>query len=153
MFWFIGCKGKSATRENAYILTAVSRAPRQIAGVAVVRERSAANIQAMVDKAPWAKIYYRDGYNGYLDVVYPGDYVRNVRDKSGAYTVEGVNAYLRHYIPMLRRRSRCFARSLETLRAVMEVLARAYNRFGQAKAKYRQRRNVREVPLCLLDFL
>ena len=32
LYWFIGHKGKSKTRENVYLLTMVSRSPRQIVG-------------------------------------------------------------------------------------------------------------------------
>ena len=107
----------------------------------------------MVDSAPYAEKYCTDGYSGYIDVVYPGKHVRNTRDKSDTFTVEGVNADLRHYIPVLARRSRCFARSLETLRAVMDVFVDAYNQFGIAKHKYRQTRKTGEIPFAIVDFL
>ncbi|MCM1473137.1 MAG: hypothetical protein NC040_03705, partial [Muribaculaceae bacterium] len=38
--------------------------------------------------------YYTDGYNGYIDIVYPGKHIRNIHDKSDTFTVEGVNADL-----------------------------------------------------------
>ncbi|MCM1473293.1 MAG: hypothetical protein NC040_04500, partial [Muribaculaceae bacterium] len=60
----------------------------------------------------------------------------NIHDKSDTFTVEGVNADLWHYIPVLARRSRCFSRSLETLKAVVAVFVDAYNQFGFAKFKY-----------------
>ena len=69
---------------------------------------------------------------------YPGQRVRCVSNKNETYTVESVNADLRHYIPILARRSRCFARKLETFKAVVEVFADAYNQFGAAKQKHRQ---------------
>ena len=53
-----------------------------------------------------------------------------MRDKSDTFTIEGINVGLRHYIPIVARRSRFFARTLETLRAVVEVFVDAYNRFG-----------------------
>jgi IS1 family transposase len=137
LYWFIGRKPRTQTRENVYLLTAVSREPRQIVGFDVARDKSRERIQAMVDAAPESEKYCTDGYLGYLDVVYPGKHIRNVRDKSHTFTVEGVNADLRHYIPILRRRSRCFPRSLETLRAVVGVFVDAYNRFGVAKEMYR----------------
>ena len=62
----------------------------------------------MVDVAPEAEVYCTDGYNGYLDVVFPGKHIFNVHNKNDTFTVEGVNADLRHYIPTLARRSRCF---------------------------------------------
>ena len=53
------------------------------------------------------------------------------------HNAESINADLRHYIPVLARRSRCFSRSLETLQAVVEVFVDAYNAFGIAKLKHR----------------
>ena len=93
------------------------------------------------------------GYVGYLDVVFPGKHVRNIHNKKDTFTVEGINADLRHFIPLLRRRSRCFARSIETLTAVMEVFVEAYNRFGLAKFKYRQTNPSCTPPFGFVDFL
>ena len=131
----------------------VSRSPRQIAGFDIAYDKSPQRVQAIVDGAPPAGKYCTDGWFGYIDVVYPGQHVRNVRDKSDTYTVEGVNADLRHYIPLLARRSRCFARKLETLRAVIEVFIDAYNRFGIAKYNHRLLRPTSEVPFAFVDFL
>ena len=134
-------------------MTAVSREPRQIAGFDVAQDKSPERIQRMVDATPEAARYCTDGYLGYIDVVYPGRHIRNIHDKSDTYTVESVNADLRHYIPVLARRSRCFARRLETLRAVLEVFVDAYNQFGKAKLKYRQHRQTGEIPFSIVDFL
>jgi len=153
LYWFIERKPRTETRENIYMLTMVSRCPRQIVGFDVARDKSPERIQDMVDDAPSATKYCTDGYLGYVDVVYPGKHVRNAHDKSDTFTVEGVNADLRHYIPILARRSRCFARKLETLQAVMDVFVDAYNRFGEAKYKYRQKRQSGELPFALVDFL
>ena len=133
----------------------VSRLPRQIVGIDAAFDKSPERIQALVDGAPEAENYCTDGYLGYVDVAYPGRHVRNCCDKSDTFTVESVNADLRHYIPILRRRSRCFPRSLDTLRAVLEVFAEAYNAFGAAKMKFRHGRdpNSRELPFSVLDFL
>ena len=131
----------------------VSRKPRQIVGFDVALDKSANRIQKMVDHAPYAEKYCTDGYVGYMDVIFPGWHIRNVRDKSDTFTVEGVNADLRHYIPLLARRSRCFARKLETLRAVIGVFVDAYNRFGVAKMNYRHNRLSNELPFSVLDFL
>ncbi|MDR0406117.1 MAG: IS1 family transposase, partial [Clostridiales bacterium] len=78
-----------------------------------------------------------------------------VRDKSDTHNIESVNADLRHYIPILARRSRCFPRSIETLYAVVAVFVEAYNKFGAAKMKFRRNRdpNSRELPFSVLDFL
>jgi len=155
LYWFVGQKPRTATRENTYVMTAVSRLPRQIVGFDVAFDKSPERIQAIVDKAPEAKQYFTDGWSGYVNLVYPGQHIRNVRDKSNTFTVESVNADLRHYIPILARRSRCFPRKLETLRAVLEVFVEAYNKFGVAKMKFRQNRdpNARELPFSVLDFL
>ena len=153
LYWFIERKAETKTRENVYIMTAVSATPRQIAGFDVAYDKSPSRIQNIVDNAPPAERYYSDGYLGYVDIVYPGKHIRNVHDKSNTYNVEGVNADLRHYIPILARRSRCFARTLETLKAVMEVFVDAYNRFGIAKHKYRLLHPTGELPFAIHDFL
>ena len=153
LFWFVERKAKTESRENVYILTAVRTNPRQIAGFAVEVNRSPQTIQAFIDNTPSAKEYYIDGYLGYVNVVYPGKFIRNVRNKNDTTTVESVNADLRHYIPVLARRSRCFARSIETLRAVIEVFVEAYNRFGAAKYHFHSTRSQGEFPLGIVDFL
>lgn len=139
-------------------MTMVSRFPRQVVGFDVAFDKSPERIQKIVDTSPPAETYYSDGWLGYCDVVYPGKYIRNSRDKSDTFTVEGVNADLRHYIPILRRRSRCFPRKLETLKDVLELFVMAYNAFGIAKIRYLQcasnaSTKSRELPFSFLDFL
>ncbi len=155
LYWFIGKKSRTETRENVYLMTMVSRLPRQIVGFDVAFDKSPERIQRIVDNASIAEKYCSDGWTGYIDVVYPGKYIRNCRDKSDTFTVEGVNADLRHYIPILARRSRCFPRKLETLIAVIDVFVDAYNQFGLAKMNFRRKRNSssRELPFSLFDFL
>lgn len=101
--------------------------------------KSAEIIQPIVDNAPPAYQYNSDGYVGYIDVVFPGRHKRNCHDKKDTHNVESVNADLRDYIAGLRRRSRCFFRSLATMCAVLFVFANAYNKFGEAKLKYRRK--------------
>jgi len=155
LYHFVERKGTGETRENTYVITMVNRLPRQIVGVDAAFDKSRERIQALVDAAPKAENYCTDGFWGYVDVVYPGKHVRNVHNKNDTFTVESVNADLRHYIPILRRRSRCFPRSLDTLKAVLEVFADAYNAFGVAKMIFRQNRDPksRELPFSVLDFL
>ncbi len=155
LYWFIGKQSNHQTQETTYIITMVSRLPRQIVGIDVASDKAPERIQKMVDRAPEANYYCTDGYLGYVDIVYPGKHIRNVRDKRDTFTVESVNADLRHYIPMLRRRSRCFSRKVETLHAVMKLFVQAYNAFGVAKMKFRQNRtsHSRELPFSVLDFL
>jgi IS1 family transposase len=152
LYWFVGEKPRTETRENVYVITMVSRSPRQIVSFDVAFDKSPSRIQSMVDNSPEAKNYCTDGYFGYVDIIYPGRHVRNIRDKSDTFTVEGVNADLRHYIPILARRSRCFARKLETLFAVIDVFIDAYNQFGRAKHKYRQHRKTGGIPFSIFDF-
>jgi IS1 family transposase len=153
LYWFIGRKPRTETRENIYLITLVSREPRQIVGFDIAYDKSPERVQKIVDNAPSAQIYCTDGWSGYIDIVYPGRHVRNTHDKSDTFTVEGINADLRHYIPVLARRSRCFARSLETLRAVIDVFVDAYNRFGRAKHRFRQLGKTANPPFALVDFL
>ena len=131
----------------------VSRKPRQILGHVVSRDKSSKTIQKMVDAAPEAEEYCTDGYSGYLDVIFSGEHTFNVHNKNDTFTVEGVNADLRHYIPVLARRSRCFPRKLENLHAVLAVFVEAYNRFGIQKERYRTRHPKGDVPFSLFDFL
>jgi hypothetical protein len=92
----------------------------------------------MAYSAPDAKTYCTDGYNGYLDVVYSGKHVRNIRDKSDTHNVESINADIRDCLAGLHRRSRCFFRSIETFEAAFDLFAEVYNAFGAYKLKYRQ---------------
>lgn len=153
LYWFLERKPRTETRENVYIITMVSRSPRQIVGHAVSESKSARVIQQIVDAAPEAKAYCTDGYIGYLDVVYPGAHIYNIHNKNDTFTVEGVNADLRHYIPTLARRRRCFPRKLGHLQAVLAVFAAAYNRFGFAKYKFRSRHPASSCPLAFVHFL
>jgi IS1 family transposase len=165
LYWFIGRKGKGKTRENVYLMTMVSREPRQIVGFAVAYDKSPERIQGIVDSAPPSHKYCSDGYLGYIDVVYPGQYVRNIHNKNDTFSVESVNADLRHYMEVLTRRSRCFCRKIETLTAVVSVFVNAYNKYGAYKSKHRvpvihratssskKLHKYRDSPLGLVDFL
>ena len=124
-----------------------------ILGFDVAQDKTSQRIQQIVDSAPEARRYYTDGYSGYLDVVYPGQHIYNIHNKNDTFTVEGVNADLRHYIPTLARRSRCFPRKMENLQAVLAVFVQAYNRFGLQKERYRSRHPGATVPFSLFDFL
>lgn len=121
-------------------MIAVSRLPRQIAGFDAAGDKSPERIQKIVDGAPEAKYYCTYIYFEYVSAVYLGKHIRNDHDKSDIVTFESVNANLRHYIPILRRRNWCFPRKLEMLHAVLELYVQAYNAFGVAKMKFRQNR-------------
>ena len=130
----------------------VSRKPRQIVGHIVSRDKMSSTIQQMVDTAPEAKQYCTDGYYGYLDVVFPGKHIFNVHNKKDTFTVESVNADLRHYIPTLARRSRCFPRKLDNLQAVPNVFVKAFNSFASQKELYRSFHPGATMPFSLFDF-
>ena len=153
LYWFIGQKSRTETRGNMYLITIVSRNPRQIVGFDVAFDKSPKRIQRLVDIAPPAEKYATDGYWGYIDIAYYGEHIRDIYDKSDTFTVEGVNADLRHYIPILARRSRCFARSLDTMRAALAVFVEAYNAFGVAKQRFKEQFSNKELPFSVLNYL
>ena len=130
----------------------ISPNPRQIVGFDVAHDKSPERIQNIIDNSPTAEKYCTDGYLGYCDVAYYGKHIRNVRDKENTHNVESVNSDLRHYIPILRRRSKCFARNLETFYAVLEVFADAYNKFGIAKQQFRQKYGDKEFVLGVVNY-
>ena len=66
--------------------------------------------------------------------------------------MEGVNADLRHSIPTLARRSRCFPRKLENLQAVLAIFVQADNRFGRQKMLFCSLYHSSSVPFALFDF-
>jgi insertion element IS1 protein InsB len=83
-------------------------------------------MQGVADGGPDAAMTYSDAYEGYVGLIYAGEHV--VSDgKDDTYTVEGVNADLRHYLARLARRSRCFSRSLDALRTAMTLFAYYFN--------------------------
>lgn len=152
-------------RENLYVMTMISRSPRQIVGFNVDESKEKEKIQPIVDSTPPANRYYTDGNPTYLDVDFLGTLIQNIDDKSDTHNVESVNSDLRHYIPMLARKSRCFPRNTKTLKAVLSVFVNAYNKFGEAKLwAYRPVKHqsmlpnkhlhkFKELPFSILNFL
>jgi len=101
----------------------------------------------MVDNTVQAEKYHTDGGNIYLGVDFIGRHQRNIRDKRDTHNIEGSNADIRHYIAGLQRRSRCFFRKQDTLKAVLALFVYAFNKFGAAKLEYRLKH-----PGCGRDF-
>ena len=147
LYWFIGRRKGYDAGVNIYIMTVLSREPRQIIAFDVDSSITATAIQKMVDTTPPASVYHTDGGQCYLGVDFIGRHNRNVRDKSDTHNIEGSNADIRHYIAGLQRKSRCFFRKVETLKAVLNIFVYAYNRFGAVKQQYRNRH-----PGCGRDF-
>ena len=61
LYWFVERKPRTETCENVYLMTMVSREPRQIAGFDIAFDKSPERIQAIVDSAPEAENYCMDG--------------------------------------------------------------------------------------------
>ena len=101
-------------------MTLVNRKTREILGYDIARDRSLQRIQNLVDNAPKAEFYFSDAFTVYFQICYEGVY-RALNNKSQTFTVESVNADLRHYISLLHRKSRCFFRSFDTIFAVFKI--------------------------------
>jgi len=150
VFWFTNTRKDNEIGINTYIMTMISRFPRQIVAFDVDKSVKAKLIQQMVNSVPHAKMYFTDGNYTYQDVDYfPGRLKQNFENKSDTHNIESTNADLRHYIAGLRRKSRCFFRKLENLKIVLHVFIDAYNKFGDAKLKYTDR----QPPFSFLNFL
>ena len=104
-------------------------------GYDIAFDRSRERIQKLVDNSVKASKYYSDSYPAYAEICYEGVHT-SLKNKSQTYTVEGVNSDLRHYIPALHRRSKCFFRSIETINAVFKIFVNAFNKFALAKFLY-----------------
>lgn len=138
LYWFLNERKSTKTGINTYIMTMISRLPRQIVGYNVDNSVNKESIQSIVDSVSSAERYYSDGCSIYQDVIFGGKHLYNAEDKSDTHLIESTNADLRHHIKGLSRRSRCFFRSKETLEAVLSVFIDAYNKFGEWKLKYRK---------------
>jgi IS1 family transposase len=139
LWHFINHRPRTETRENVYVIPLISREPRQIVSITASQTKTAEDFQRVVDGTDYFYQCNTDGNFTYRDVVFPEQHKQNSWDKSDTYNVESVNADFRDYIRGLFRRCRCFFRSLETLTAVLFVFTNAYNKFGEAKLKYRRK--------------
>ena len=91
-------------KNRTYVITLVTRKPRQIVGFDVAYDKSEERIQKIVDSSIKAKHYYSYANPSYQDVSYFGEHFY-FRDKSHTFTVEGINSDIRKYIAALQRRS------------------------------------------------
>jgi hypothetical protein len=108
---------------------AVDRTSGTIVEQAVLEQWDWPNAQDFVDTLPAVACYCSDGAEVYQEVRWPegGEHVISV-GKADTYTVESMNANLRTYLGRLKRRSRCFSRSLEALRQAVRLFVWHYNR-------------------------
>ena len=127
-------------KNRTYLITFVTRKPRQIVGFDIALDKNENRIQNIAVNAPKAKFYFSDANPSYQNVSYWGKHFY-FRDKSDTFTVEGVNSDIRKYIAALQRRSKCFFRSLQTFNFVMNVFIYAYNKFGDFKARFPRLKN------------
>jgi len=102
----------------------------------VLWQRDRESIQALIDQSPTAKQYFSDEFPLYSSLVfYPG--TLTISDgKADTYSVEGVNADLRHYLARLVRRSRCFSRCPFALECAIKLFVYCYNCRQLYKHKY-----------------
>lgn len=125
----------SERKNKIYVITFVSMDKRQIVGYDIAFDKSRERIQRLVDSSPKAEHYYSDAYSAYNEVSYYGIHT-SLKNKSQTFTVEGVSSDLQHYIPPLRRRSKCFFRSIHTAKAVFKIFVHAFNNFALHKFIY-----------------
>ena len=112
----------------------------------VVAERNTEALQACLDRAPQDRQYYSDAYPAYGTLYYGAPFeLRD--DKTETYSVEAVNADLRHYLKRLARKSRCFSRCPEALRRAIQLFVFCYNQRQLKKRRYPN------YSYCLTDFL
>jgi len=111
-----------------------------------VTERTTENMQACLDGALGARQYYSDAFPVYSSLYYGAPFeLRN--DKQETYSVEAVNADLRHYLKRLARKSRCFSRKLQALKKHIRLFVYCYNQRQIMKRSYPH------YPLHLIDYL
>ncbi|MFN8381835.1 MAG: IS1 transposase [Anaerolineales bacterium] len=101
----------------------------------VVFERTSEALQVCLERAPQAKPYYSDAFPLY-DTLYYGAPYEMRTDKQETYSVETVNADLRHYLKRLARKSRCFTRRLQSLAKNLQLFIYCYNDRQLAKRRF-----------------
>ena len=83
-------------------------------------------MQTCLDRALGAKQYYSDAFPVYGTLYYGAPFELRT-DKRETYSVEAVNADLRHYMKRLARKSRCFSRKAQALRKHLRLFVYCYN--------------------------
>jgi IS1 family transposase len=112
----------------------------------IVYERSSEKMQACLERVPQAKQYYSDAFPVYNTLYYGAPHEMR-KDKNETYSVEAVNADLRHYLKRQARKSRCFSRRLEALHMNMRLFVFLYNQRQLMKGLYPK------YSFHLMDFL
>ena len=123
-------------KNQIFVITIVDRFTRCYLGFKVVWQRTQEAIQEMVDEAPKAKRYYSDAFDIYERLWYHWGVYEVSQGKTDTYSVEGDNAELRHYLARLARRSRCFSRCPEALKAALKLFMYCFNRRQLHKQRF-----------------
>jgi IS1 family transposase len=92
-------------------------------------------MQTCLDRALGAKQYYSDAFPVYGTLYYGAPFELRT-DKRETYSVEAVNADLRHYMKRLARRSRCFSQNTQALQSHLRLFAYGYNQRQIMKRKF-----------------
>ena len=118
-----------------YLVTFVDRATRCIVSWDIVLQRHFDTLQPLADAVwqhspdpPQRRMFYSDQLDTYNTLVYRQGTHQPQPNKSQTYSVEGLNADLRCYLSALVRRTRGFARSIESLRRLVWLWVFCYNR-------------------------
>ena len=125
----------------------MDRQTRCILGWKVVWERTAEVIQQIVDEAPKAKMYFSDGWEAYASLWYHFGRYEVSQGKTDTYSVEAVNAELRHYLARLARSSRCFSRCPYALEYALRLFVFCFN------SRQLHRRTYPAFSTHLIDFI
>jgi len=133
-------------KNEIFILTVVARDTHCVLSWDVVPHRTTEALQACLERAPQAKQYYSDAFPGY-DTLYYGAPYEMRTDKQETYSVEAVNADLRHYLKRLARKSRCFSRRMQSLARNIQLFVYCYNQRQLMKHLYPK------YSFHLIDFL
>ena len=110
----MNCTLISERKKQNLCLDVVDRETRCVLSWDVVPERSSEALQACLERAPQARQYYSDAFPVYDTLYYGAPYELRLTNEE-TYTVEAVNADLRHYLKRLARQSRCFSRRMHSL--------------------------------------
>jgi IS1 family transposase len=117
-------------------MTLVDRTTRCVLNWAVDWQVSDENLQQVLDESLPAHWYYSDLLAAYQELAYDFGIHFPMHDKSQTYSVEADNAELRHYRARLGRRSRCFSRSMDALRAAVRLFVFAWNQRQLYKLRF-----------------
>jgi len=105
----------------------VERYSGVIVGHAVLTDIDAATLADVVAALPRADHYYSDGWKAYQAIAWPGLHEVSV-GKRDTHTVEGRNSELRHYLARLRRKTKCYSKSVKALAQAIKLFVYGWNR-------------------------